>query len=208
MLIDDKREGYGIETHPDGRRYEGTFKNNLRDGYGKQWLSSGFRYEGGFKQDLCSGQGVLYWPGGYKACEGLWVFGEPVSYKTKCYNSYGAPVESYAKWRGLETEEASKEQDENLGGKDELQSNTSKKQSGFEPNTEGRNNVLNGVFKELTNDHSPLDKPIKYNHGSELLSAEEGIPGEALLTCSSWDQILKFYGKNKTKSDSKKRHPL
>jgi hypothetical protein len=42
-------EGKGIENWPDGRRYEGDFKNGKKDGEGTFEWTNGVRYIGSWK---------------------------------------------------------------------------------------------------------------------------------------------------------------
>ena len=48
-LKDDKRSGKGALTWPDGRKYEGEFKEGRPDGQGIYTWPDGTRYEGEFK---------------------------------------------------------------------------------------------------------------------------------------------------------------
>jgi len=59
---DNKRDGYGIMTYQDGglykegSRYEGEWKNDKRDGQGVMtYLDDGRRLEGEFKEDVFIG---------------------------------------------------------------------------------------------------------------------------------------------------------
>ena len=45
-FVDDKREGFGKDCHPDGYEYEGEWKNNKPNGKGKEKWPDGSTYEG------------------------------------------------------------------------------------------------------------------------------------------------------------------
>jgi hypothetical protein len=62
--VDDKPDGFGVLTYPDGRRYEGAMLKGLRHGYGKLLRTDGSTYEGDYKDDTWTGRGVARWPSG------------------------------------------------------------------------------------------------------------------------------------------------
>ena len=44
----ENKHGPGIQTWPDGRRYEGEWHNGIASGKGKYWHPNGDYYEGEF----------------------------------------------------------------------------------------------------------------------------------------------------------------
>ncbi len=52
--------GYGKETYPDGKQYEGEFVNGLPEGKGTMKWPDGERYEGQWKNGQRNGYGVDY----------------------------------------------------------------------------------------------------------------------------------------------------
>eukprot|EP00351_Strombidinopsis_sp_SopsisLIS2011_P002829 CAMPEP_0116871950 /NCGR_PEP_ID=MMETSP0463-20121206/2526_1 /TAXON_ID=181622 /ORGANISM="Strombidinopsis sp, Strain SopsisLIS2011" /LENGTH=67 /DNA_ID=CAMNT_0004511335 /DNA_START=738 /DNA_END=941 /DNA_ORIENTATION=- len=51
-------DGKGVYTWPDGKRYEGSYKNELRHGYGVFTWSDGRTYAGDWIQGKQHGRGV------------------------------------------------------------------------------------------------------------------------------------------------------
>ncbi len=51
-------------TYKDGKKYVGSFKNDLPDGYGTLLSPDGSVYEGGFKAGRRNGTGRLTYPDG------------------------------------------------------------------------------------------------------------------------------------------------
>ncbi len=93
-LVNGLPDGYGIQTYPDGKKYEGFFrlgkrdgkgimnwpggemydgewKNDRRDGKGTFTLANGERYEGMFSGDLKNGYGKYRWADN-SMYEGYW----------------------------------------------------------------------------------------------------------------------------------------
>ena len=62
--------GQGIETYPDGSRYEGNFKDHQKDGQGKLYYPDGRFYSGNFVNDRIEGHGTM------TCCDGTKVIGE------------------------------------------------------------------------------------------------------------------------------------
>ena len=52
--------GRGVYTWPDGKRYEGSYKNGHRDGLGKLTRPNGNYYSGGWVKGKEHGDGELY----------------------------------------------------------------------------------------------------------------------------------------------------
>ena len=68
-------EGVGTFTWKDGRKYNGTWKENSMHGNGRLELPDHTIYEGGFLFDLKHGEGVLNYPDG-KKLYGTWEGGK------------------------------------------------------------------------------------------------------------------------------------
>lgn len=71
---DDKKNGNGTYTFPDGKRYEGEFKDGKFHGHGILTFPNGKRYEGEFKNGYYS-NGTYTFPEGNKY-EGEWKNGK------------------------------------------------------------------------------------------------------------------------------------
>ncbi|MGD0059368.1 MAG: hypothetical protein ABSD58_08125 [Verrucomicrobiia bacterium] len=54
-----KRNGHGTVTYPDGRRYDGEFKDGKRNGQGTETLPDGAQYVGEYRDDKANGEGTL-----------------------------------------------------------------------------------------------------------------------------------------------------
>ena len=66
----------GVYEWNDGKKYEGTWKNNNMEGKGKYFYNDGRIYEGMFHNNLKDGFGIFYWPEG-RRYEGNWLKGKP-----------------------------------------------------------------------------------------------------------------------------------
>ena len=61
------REGFGIQTWPDGKKYEGRWRQDMRhDEKGAQTYPNGMRYEGNFADDKKQGAATVTWTNGSK----------------------------------------------------------------------------------------------------------------------------------------------
>lgn len=68
-------DGKGVFTWPDGRKYEGEYKNDLKEGYGSFWWPNGRKYEGQWLNGKQHGQGQ-YTSGGGQVKKGEWDQGK------------------------------------------------------------------------------------------------------------------------------------
>ena len=67
----DKFNGEGTYTYPDGYRYEGEYKDGERTGKGIYTYSDGSKYVGEFKDGKKHGQGTNTWADG-REISGIW----------------------------------------------------------------------------------------------------------------------------------------
>lgn len=67
-----ERNGYGNMTYDSGNKYAGEWKNNLFNGQGVYTMTNGDRYDGELKNDKFSGRGVYTWTNGSRY-EGEWM---------------------------------------------------------------------------------------------------------------------------------------
>ena len=61
----------GKQTHPDGRVYEGEYRDGKPQGQGKETSPDGHVYEGEWHDGERHGRGKVTWPGGH-VYEGEW----------------------------------------------------------------------------------------------------------------------------------------
>jgi len=65
--MDDKRNGRGRQEFPDGRVYDGEWKDGKFHGYGKMIWPDGFVYQGEWKDNMRHGRGEMtHFPSGYQ----------------------------------------------------------------------------------------------------------------------------------------------
>nr|XP_061831490.1 ankyrin repeat and MYND domain-containing protein 1-like isoform X1 [Nerophis lumbriciformis] len=64
-VVEQRRQGRGVQESFDGSKYEGEFVNGLKHGKGKYTWKSGEFYEGSFYKDYRHGDGVYCWPSGH-----------------------------------------------------------------------------------------------------------------------------------------------
>ena len=69
--------GEGVFTWPDGRRYEGEYRNDLKDGYGTFKWRDGREYSGRWFHGRQHGEGIF--KDGDRIVKGTWKNGETVS---------------------------------------------------------------------------------------------------------------------------------
>ena len=72
---DDRANGRGVKTWPDGRRYEGDFVDGHPCGQGKLVSGRGVTYTGAWKKGMQHGYGELCYPDG-KSYKGHFIKGE------------------------------------------------------------------------------------------------------------------------------------
>ena len=70
-MRDGRPHGRGVETYPDGSRYEGEFRDGRPHGRGVETYPDGSRYEGEFRADRRHGRGTYTYPDGSRY-EGEW----------------------------------------------------------------------------------------------------------------------------------------
>ena len=75
-------EGKGIFLWPDGRKYEGEFKNDKKNGYGEFTSSDGKKYKGEWKDGKQNGEGELFNPKDNTWKKGIWANGKRVKWIT------------------------------------------------------------------------------------------------------------------------------
>lgn len=75
---EDMRDGSGIHSWPDGRKYNGQWKANRQSGKGLLTNASGESYNGMFEDDLPEGEGIKMDAKGKIVFQGKWSKGNPV----------------------------------------------------------------------------------------------------------------------------------
>ena len=95
--MNDKKEGNGCYTWPDGRKYNGQWKDGKKHGQGTLICYDGAMYEGNWKEGKPNGQGTETLPNGKKYV-GKWINGERS--KGAKYNKYGKIIGKFenGKW--------------------------------------------------------------------------------------------------------------
>ena len=67
--------GKGIAIYPDGRIYEGSWKDGVKSGKGRLVYANGDYYDGDWLNDLMDGHGKLFEKSSGVIYEGWWVKG-------------------------------------------------------------------------------------------------------------------------------------
>ncbi|MEH0155452.1 hypothetical protein V6R21_14995 [Limibacter armeniacum] len=80
----DKMQGRGKITYPDGSSYEGNFLDGIRSGFGIFTWANGDEYQGGFKDGKMHGRGILTQKDGTQH-EGSWLYGKSFGEGTHTY---------------------------------------------------------------------------------------------------------------------------
>ena len=78
--MNNKFNGKGVFTWPDGRKYTGEYSNNLKDGYGIFEWPNGKKYRGQWAKGKQNAEGEIYDPIKDKWTAGKWSMGK----KVKC----------------------------------------------------------------------------------------------------------------------------
>ena len=73
-------EGKGIFTWPDGRRYEGEYRNDKKEGFGTFYWNDGKIYKGNWKKGKQCGEGEFYDPKDNTWRKGRWDNGKKVKW--------------------------------------------------------------------------------------------------------------------------------
>ena len=71
--------GRGVYTWPDGRKYDGEYKDDKKDGQGTYTWPDGKRYEGGWKDSKQHGEAVFTNTKG-QSKKGVWENGDRVKW--------------------------------------------------------------------------------------------------------------------------------
>lgn len=69
--------GKGLFSWPDGRKYNGEYRDDLKEGYGEFEWADGRKFEGGWKSGKQYGEGVYIDEGGRRK-RGVWQEGNKV----------------------------------------------------------------------------------------------------------------------------------
>ena len=72
--------GFGVFTWPDGRKYEGNYKNDKQDGYGTFTWSDGKQYKGPWVNGKQHGEGELFSPSQNIWQKGIWDNGKRIKW--------------------------------------------------------------------------------------------------------------------------------
>lgn len=73
-------EGKGIFTWPDGRKYNGDYKNDKKEGYGIFEWPDGKKYKGEWKNGKQHGIGEYYDPDENTWKKGIWEYGKRIKW--------------------------------------------------------------------------------------------------------------------------------
>ena len=65
-MVNKNRHGLGVESYPNGDKYEGQFYKDQIEGQGRYLSASGHKYVGEYKNGLKHGRGINKYPNGYK----------------------------------------------------------------------------------------------------------------------------------------------
>lgn len=90
---DNKRNGEGVLSLPDGTTYSGSFVNHKRNGFGKYTSSSGNTYEGQWIDNMIQGKGKMIYANG-DVYEGEFVDGKKQGQGTIVWADSGLSVSS------------------------------------------------------------------------------------------------------------------
>ena len=73
-------DGKGVFTWPDGRRYEGEYKDDKKEGYGEFEWDGGKKYKGFWKNGKQHGEGMLYSVKAKAWRKGIWENGKRIKW--------------------------------------------------------------------------------------------------------------------------------
>ena len=73
-------EGYGVQTWPDGKEYEGHYYKGKKHGQGKMTWASGISYDGNWVDGMQEGEGVVSNPEQNRSRRGNWKKGKNVEW--------------------------------------------------------------------------------------------------------------------------------
>ena len=80
MWKNNKMNGKGIFSWPDGRRYEGDYKDDKKDGYGEFEWNEGKKFKGNWKNGKQHGEGYLYSVKNNTWRKGIWENGKRIKW--------------------------------------------------------------------------------------------------------------------------------
>ena len=72
--------GKGVFEWPDGRKYEGEYKNDKKEGHGVFTWPDGRQYDGNWKNGRQDGEGKFYNPKNKKWKKGIWKEGKRIKW--------------------------------------------------------------------------------------------------------------------------------
>ena len=72
--------GKGVFEWPDGRKYEGEYKNDKKEGHGVFTWPDGRQYDGNWKNGRQDGEGKFYNPKNKQWKKGIWKEGKRIKW--------------------------------------------------------------------------------------------------------------------------------
>ena len=72
--------GKGVFEWPDGRKYEGEYKNDKKEGHGVFTWPDGRQYDGNWKNGRQDGEGKFYYPKNKQWKKGIWKEGKRIKW--------------------------------------------------------------------------------------------------------------------------------
>jgi hypothetical protein len=73
-------DGKGVFIWPDGRKYEGEYKDDKKEGYGEFEWDGGKKYKGYWKNGKQHGEGILYNSKNKTWRKGIWENGKRIKW--------------------------------------------------------------------------------------------------------------------------------
>ncbi len=86
-------EGKGVFKWPDGRVYNGEYKNDKKDGYGEFSWNDGRKYKGYWKDGKQNGNGNFFNPKYNEWKEGIWQNGKRIKWIENGDKNFGKQIE-------------------------------------------------------------------------------------------------------------------